>query len=310
MPAPRRITMLVGLMIGLSLALAPAVAAHQKTDLPTRIDLPDGWQPEGIESSGKWLYSGSLADGSIYRANARTGDGSVLVHGTGTQAVGLHLDRWGRLWVAGGGGGTIKVYKARTGELLQTYQFTGTGFLNDLDISRNRVVATDSANAQVAVVPLGRHGRLPDPSKAFLLPLTGDYMNQPGFNGNGIATRGGFLVLVQSNTGLLFRLNPRTGVTRQIDTGGYLVTNGDGLEFRGRTLYVVRNQNNLVAVLRVSRNLLHARLQGEIVPAAGAVDVPTTATVTLGGLYVVNARFNTPPDPSNEFWISRLPLRP
>src|SRR5262245_7882761 len=184
MTAPRRITMLVGLMIGLSLALAPAVSAHPKADLPTRIDLPNGWQPEGIESSGKWLYAGSLANGAIFRANARTGEGSILVPGiAGNMAAGLHLDRWGRLWVAGAMTGTIKVYKARTGELLQTYQFTGTGFLNDLDISRNRVVATDSANAQVAVIPLGRHGRLPDPSAAFLLPLTGDYVNQPGFNG-------------------------------------------------------------------------------------------------------------------------------
>jgi hypothetical protein len=45
-------------------------------------------------------------------------------------------------------------------------------------------------------------------------------------------------------------------------------------------------------------------------PAAGTVDVPTTATITLGGLYVVNARFNTPPTPDTAYWITRLPARP
>ena len=137
----RRLAMLVALAMGLSLALAPAVAAHDghdTDDLPARIDLPDGWQPEGIESWGKWLYAGSLANGAIWRANARTGEGQILVPGqTGKVAVGLHIDHWGRLWVAGGPTGEVRVYNARNGKLLQTYTFTGTGFLNDLDIARN-----------------------------------------------------------------------------------------------------------------------------------------------------------------------------
>jgi sugar lactone lactonase YvrE len=303
--------MFVSLVIGLSLVLAPAVSAHSSRDLPTRIDLPNGWQPEGIESSGKWLYAGSLANGAIWRANAKTGTGRILVPGvTGNVAVGLHLDHKGRLWVAGGPTGQVRVYNARNGRLLQTYQFTGTGFLNDLDISRNRVVVTDSMNAQVGVIPLRRHGKLPAPSAARLLPLTGDYEHQPGFNANGIAARGGWLIIVQSGTGFLFRLDPRTGETDRIDTGGYLVTNGDGLEFRGRTLYVVRNRLNTVAVLRVSRDLLSARLLGEIVRMPPVVDVPTTATVTLGGLYVVNAKFGNPAPTTTDYWITRLPLRP
>ena len=116
-----------------------------------------------------------------------------------------------------------------------TRSVAGPMFLNDLDIARNRVVVTDSMNARVGVIPLGEHGALPDPSKAFFMPLTGDFQVQIGFNANGIAARGGWLVIVQSNTGFLFRLDPRTGDTKRIDTGGYLVTNGDGIHFRGRT---------------------------------------------------------------------------
>jgi hypothetical protein len=307
---PRRLAMLIALVMGLSVALAPVVSAHDDDieDLPTRIDLPSGFQPEGIESSGSFLFAGSLTDGAIWRGSAVTGEGQILVPGeAGRVATGLHIDRWARLWVAGGPTGTIRVYRTSDGALLQTYTFAGTGFINDLDIARNAVYATDSANAQLAVIPLGRHGRLPDPSAARLMPLKGDFELQPGFNANGIATRGRWLIMVQSNTGLLFRVHPRTGATRQIDTGGYLVTNGDGLELRGRTLYVVRNQNNLVAVLRLSRNLRKARLLGEITAPPGALSVPTTATTTLGALWVVNARFGIP---TTEYWITRLPLKP
>lgn len=311
---PRRLGMLIALSMGLSMTLAPSVTAHDDdvSDLPARIDLPDGWQPEGIESWGRWLYAGSLKDGAIWRANGKTGEGRILVPGgTGKVAVGLHLDRWGRLWVAGGPTGEVRVYNARNGALLQSYVFgPGPSFLNDLDIARNRVVVTDSMNARVGVIPLRRHGRLPDPAKAFFLPLTGDFQLQPGFNANGIAARHGWLVMVQSNTGFLFRVHPRTGVARRIDTGGYLVTAGDGLEFRGRTLYVVRNQLNTVAVLRVSESLRRARLRGEIRRDRPVLDVPTTATTTLGALWVVNARFGTAPGPDVDYWITRLPLTP
>ena len=307
----RRLVLLIAMTMGLSLAIAPAVAAHSTSALPTRIDLPAGFMPEGIESTGEWLYAGSLANGAIYRANAKTGQGQILVPGVaGKIAVGLHFDRWGRLWVAGGPAGEVRVYNAGNGNLLQTYTFgPGPFFFNDLDITRNRVVVTDSMNARVGVIPLRSHGRLPDPSKAFFLPLGGDYVQQAGFNANGIVARGPWLVIVQSSTGFLFKVHPITGVARKIDTGGYLVANGDGLELRGRnTLYAVRNQNNLVAVLRLSQGLRRARLVGEITaPTPGSLSVPTTATVTLQALWVVNARFGIATD---EYWITRLPLRP
>src|SRR5688572_27994498 len=142
---PRRLTMFIALVMGLSLAVAPAVSAqHKFADLPTRIDLPPGFQPEGIESFGPWLFDGGLQDGAIWRGSAVTGQGDILVEGVaGRMATGLHLDRWGRLWVAGASTGTVRVYDALSGDPLQTYTFSGTGFLNDLDISRNAVYITD-----------------------------------------------------------------------------------------------------------------------------------------------------------------------
>ena len=48
----RRLVLLIAMTMGASLAIAPAVAAHDTSDLPTRIDLPAGFMPEGIESCG------------------------------------------------------------------------------------------------------------------------------------------------------------------------------------------------------------------------------------------------------------------
>ena len=318
----RRFSLILGIATALSIATAPIAGAHDgvratttaAAAVPTRIDLPDGFSPEGITSAfhGR-LYVGSIADGAIWRGRASTGEGKILVPGvTGRSAAGIHVDRRGRLWVAGANNHTIRVYNALTGRLLRTYEFPTAGFINDLVITRHAVYATDSNNQQLAVVPLGRFGRLPATSAATLLPLTGDLSYSAGFNANGIVARNGWLILVQSNEGLLFRVDPKTGATKAIDTGGYSVANGDGLALRNGNLYVVRNANNLVAVLRLGTDLLSAALIGEITsPAApNNLDFPTTATFALDKLWVVNARFSTPPTPTTPYWITRLPTTP
>ena len=80
-------------------------------------------------------------------------------------------------------------------------------------------------------------------------------MQRRGFNANGIAETPVHraLLAVQSVTETLSRVNPRTGVATRVDLGGYALTNGDGLLVRGRTLYVVQNQLNQVAVLKLNR---------------------------------------------------------
>ena len=103
-------------------------------------------------------------------------------------------------------------------------------------------------------MPFGRHGRLPGQDEVRILPLTGDFQCIGGFNLNGIAAAkdGRALLAVQSNTGLLFRINPRTGVTRQVDLGGATLANGDGLLLAGRVLFVVRNRLNQIAVVKLT----------------------------------------------------------
>jgi sugar lactone lactonase YvrE len=285
---------LLALLVLAAVAVLPATAGA--ATFPETIRLPDGWQPEGIASGrGTSLYVGSIPTGAIWKGDARTGRGDVLVPGQpGRAAIGIKVDRRNRIFVAGGPTGKAFVYDARTGRDLASYQLAPSGvptFVNDVVVTGKGAFFTDSLNQQLYVVPLGRHGRLPGQEAVRTLPLTGDLVYQDGFNLNGIAAaKGGrVLVVVQSNTGKLFTVNPRTGRTRAIDLGGELVTNGDGLLVRGRTLFVVRNQLNLIAVVKLSRSLTEGRVVAELTDPD--FDVPTTLTFTAGHLYTVNARF-------------------
>ena len=64
-------------LVGTVLVTASALAAQ--TAFPGRIDLPDGFQPEGIATTGEQFFVGSIPTGAVYRGSLRTGNGAVLV---------------------------------------------------------------------------------------------------------------------------------------------------------------------------------------------------------------------------------------
>jgi hypothetical protein len=115
------------------------------------------------------------------------------------------------------------------------------------------------------------------------------------------------LIVAQSNTGQLFRVDPATGSAEKINLGNVALSSVDGLELQGRTLYAVRN-SNVVTVVRLDSQLAAGTVLGDITDPG--LDVPTTATVAAGRLWAVNARFGTPPSPAKDYWITQLPLRP
>ncbi len=278
--------------------------------LPTRLDLPDGFLPEGIATGrGPFAFLGSRADGDIYRLNLRTGNGEVIAEGPGTPSVGLELDRRGRLFVSGGPAGDARVLDAWTGDTLATYQLTtDPSFVNDVEVTRGAAWFTDSQQPVLYRLPLGPRGGLPDAAET--VPLTGEWEQVDGFNANGITSTPDHtgLLVVNSTTGGLFRVDPATGAATRVDLGGELLTDGDGMLLLGRTLYVVQNQQNQVAVIRLDRAGTTGRLVGTL--TSPDVDVPTTAAYFAGALYLPNARFTTPQEPTTEFWVTRVPLRP
>jgi len=288
-------------LIILALAATPALARP----FPPSIDLPGGWAPEGItDGPGTTAFVGSLTAAGIAQVNVRTGAVDPLEGSAGAVTVGLdYEDDAGRIWAAGGPTGEVRAYSAASGELLATYTF-GPGFLNDVVVTETAVFVTNSNVQELEVIPLPADGSLPDPSEAFALPLTGDIDYIDGFNANGIVAFDGWLVLVQSNTGLLFRVDPSTGETETIDLGGASVSFGDGLELRGSTLFVVRNQLEQVAVIRLRDGARSGRVVDTLTDPV--LDIPTTTAFVAGRLWTVNARFGTTPTPTTAYALTRL----
>jgi sugar lactone lactonase YvrE len=273
---------------------------------PQVIQLPKGFQPEGIEvGKGTTFYVGSVANGAIYRGNLRTGAGSILVPGaSGKSATGIELDNRNRLFVAGASTGKAYVYDARTGALIRTYTLAAAPtFINDVVVTRDAAYFTDSQKAVLYKIPIGRGGAL---GEAQTIPLSGDFSLASGFNLNGIdaTPNGKTLIAVQSNKGKLFRIDPATGATREISLGGESVPNGDGILLTGKTLYVVQNQLNRVAVIRLSSDLSSGRVVTRLTDPDLAV--PTTIDDHGRRLYAVNARFGTPNPSQADFQVVQL----
>jgi sugar lactone lactonase YvrE len=271
------------------------------------IHLPNGFRPEGIEvGRGTTFYVGSVATGAIYRGNLRTGNGAILTPGeTGKAATGIELDRFNRLFVAGAGTGKAYVYNARTGAPIQP-AFTlasAPTFINDVVVTRNAAYFTDSQKAVLYRIPIGSGGAL---GTVQTIPIGGDFVLAPGFNLNGIdaTANGKTLIAVQSNTGKLFRIDPATGVARAISLGGESVPNGDGILLTGKTLYVVQNQNNVVAVISLSANLASGHVVTRL--SDPGFSVPTTIDDHGRRLYAVNARFGVPNPATAEYQVVQL----
>ena len=294
------------LILFAALAVLVVPTAVAKSSFPATIPLPNGFQPEGIAiGTGDTFYAGSIPTGAVYKGSLRTGQGAIVVPGaTGRGATGLEYDR-GRLWVAGAGTGKAFVYSARTGELLREYPFaTAPTFINDVVVTQKGAYFTDSQKPVLYRVAVSANGR---PGAASTINLSGDYSHVAGaFNLNGIdATASGkWLLVVQSATGRLFRVDPATGVTKLVDLGATVLTNGDGILLHGLTLYVVQNRLNKIAVLRLSPSLTSGSLVGEITDSD--FDVPTTIGLFGNWLYAVNARFGTPPTPTTTYGVVQV----
>ncbi|MEU4240948.1 superoxide dismutase [Actinoplanes sp. NPDC026619] len=298
----RTLAIVISTLMAVTLGATPA-EAHS----PVRtLSLPDGFQPEGIAiGDSPYAYFGSRLDGDIYRVSLKTGKGSVLSQGPGTPSLGLKIDEKNRLFVSGGSGGNARVIDTRSGAVLKSYTLqTVPSFINDVVLTGGAAWFTDSTNPVLFKLPLTR-GTLP--AEAVGVPLTGEIAYATGNNANGIAATpdGRALIVVQSNTGKLFRTT-YGGVTTEVDLGGELVPNGDGLWLRGRDLYVVQNRLNLIAKIRLNRDGSAGRLV--VRTTDPSFDVPTTIAEYGSRLFLPNARFTTPAEPTTTYNAVSVPV--
>jgi Cu-Zn family superoxide dismutase len=253
--------------------------------------------PEGIayDQRTQTVFVSSTTNGAIYRGDA--GDETLTPFLAGgadgrTTAIGLDVDDEGHLWVAGGATGFVWVYDAASGALIaRVSSGSSPTFINDIAIDRDGVgYITDSMSPVIyRVVPNAAGGY----TLERWLPLAGTpIVYVPGFNLNGIVVspNGRYLYVVQSNTGKIFRIEIATKQIVQLDTGGALFPNGDGLWLHGSSLYVLQNQQQLISELRVQQNQADATLVSQTTDPSFMY--PTSLVIARGRMLVVNSQFN------------------
>ena len=300
--------LLILLIVALSLSMISATTVAR---FPETIPLPDGFRPEGIAvGAGHTFFVGSLANGAIYSGDLTTGEGAVLIQGQARRvSVGLKYDERSQLlFVAGGPTGKAFIYDTDTGALAYEIQLTTstTTFINDVVITQDAAYFTDSMRPVLYRVPLDANGVPTGTGEE--IPLDADFVFiAGGFNANGIdaVPNGSLLIIVNSTTGTLYTVDPATGDATPIDLAGGSVPAGDGILLRGKTLYVVQNSLNQVAEVKLSSDFS----SGEIVDTltSSSFRVPTTIAAFGSRLYVVNARFGTPPTPDTDYDVVLVP---
>lgn len=277
------------------IVLSAAVTSAQP--FPDFIPLPADFGPEGIAvGNGTTFYTGSLAAstrGQILVGDLRSGEIATLVASDGVPATGMKHDaRSNLLFVARAGSGMGTIFDAGNGDVVRSYQFhTAPTFINDVVITREAAYFTDTQAPFLYRVALGPAGE-PAPD-ADPIPLPGT------FRTNGIAaTRNGqFLFVVDGATAQLYRLDTVTHTPVLVDLGGDTLPNADGLLLDGKTLYVVQNVRNQIAVVQLSPDYLAGeivRLITEPFSSNASTKVPTTIAEFGDALYAVTAGFAAP----------------
>jgi sugar lactone lactonase YvrE len=275
----------------------PAVEAIDDATYPIVMSVPDGWQPESLAAGrGSEVLVGSRRHGGIYALNVETGEGRVLFAGQqGRTTNGVAFDpRSNYVYAAGAATGELNVYDAFTGATVATYKL-GTGSaptqVNDVIVTRDAAYASDSQRPVIYRVPLDEDGNVPPATNFEVINLGGDYVHATGINGNGIdATPDGTrVILMKTNTGQVFDVNPNTGHATLIDLGGATLPSGDGILLEGDKLYVVRNQANIVVKIDLSADFKQGRIVDQY--SHQAMDQSTGIAKIGTRIYAVNARF-------------------
>lgn len=307
------------IVIGIAVVeLAPVAGAydtHGRTHiLPGRTAFPESI---GTDQRTGTFFTGSLIDGTVYRGSLDRPAAEVFLPAGSDErsnVAGVKVDRDGRVWVADAFNGRVLVY-AQTGRLLHTFLLTGRGTptVNDIAFTKGLAYITDSARPFLYRIQLNAAR---DPGTTTVTPwldvssvvryATGD--GPLGVNLNGIVASadGRTLLAVQTNTGVLFRVDVAAGTIEKVAVEGAELSFGDGLLRRGRDLYVARNAANEIVKLKLRRGWRSATLDVRITSDQFAF--PTALGALGSRLLVTNAQLNAVGSPQLPFTVVDLPL--
>jgi hypothetical protein len=283
---------------------------HGKSAKVFTLDPSSHGNPEGVavKHHGRVFFVGATRDGTIYRG---TIDDPVVREfipgGPGKAAIGIEVVG-NKLYVAGGPTGNVLVYNLRTKQVVASFSTGAGGFLNDLVVTRKGdVIVTDSFRPTLWHITARQVRAGSGTPEA--IPVGPEIAYQSNFNLNGIVARQGGkqLIVVQSNTGFLFRIelddDEESGreITR-IDAP--LLVGGDGLLLDDGRLIVVQGNPAALQFL----NLKGGATRAELVKTRTDPSLRGPSTVDRAKhLYlVVNADFAQSRTP---FTVSGLPAK-
>ena len=265
-------------------------------------DLPEsGVFLEGIgvdRRAGVFYVSATNRSGAIYRGRIHARDQVLEVWQpptAGDNGRGIDVDREGRVYVAGGPSGEVRVF-SRGGALLAELATGAAGsFLNDVRVGPDGAAyLTDSSLPIIWRLSEGSGGwaieRWLDvsPTIAYTPALT-------DFDLGGIVSTpdSRFLLTAQGTTGQLWRIDLRTCRIVEVDLDGARVTNADGIVLRGNRLWVVQNFSRQISKLRLSDHYSRATIEEALGTPADRTF--TTAKRVGVRLLVVDSKFGFPP---------------
>ncbi|MFN0166932.1 MAG: hypothetical protein ACKV22_10925 [Bryobacteraceae bacterium] len=311
------------LLLTLTVAMLAAggpVAADNRGDRrgDTRVytlDPSTHGNPEGItydQSTGAF-FVGATGDGTIYRGRlddpARKA--SEFITGAEVQvkeAAGMKVAR-GKLYVAGGFHGAVSVYDIARKKLVAVFANFGAGMLNDLVVTNNGdVFITDSFVPCLWHITAENVAKGGGPVNCIRVDPEIKYEDAPDpFNLNGIvALRGGrSLIVVQSNTGKLFRVDldahaPNGREIQQIAVEP--LVGGDGLLIDGSDLLVVQGIPPVLTFVRLNGKVDRGRVVERRTDPS--LRFPSTVARARNFYLIVNADFINSVTP---FTVTGLP---
>lgn len=267
--------------------------------------------PEGVaaKNHGRVFFVGATGDGTIYRGMIDKPTVTEFIPGERgvKSAIGLKV-AGNKLYVAGGMTGDVLVYSLATKEVVASFDTGSGGFLNDLVVTRKGdVFVTDSFRPTLWHIT-ARQVRAGSGTPQGI-PVGPEIAYHSGFNLNGIVARKGGkqLIVVQSNTGALFRID----VDKDAPNGRTIsriaadpLVGGDGLLVDGGRLIVVQGSPPALRFLKLKGGATRA----ELVKTRTDLSLRGPSTVDRArNLYlVVNADFALSRTP---FTVSGLPRR-
>lgn len=310
-----RLLSALALVCGLAATIAPPAGADdpsRRITLPGPTTAPAGLasRPEGIAHDGHQLYVSSVASGAIFTASADDDVATVFLPagspGGPTSATGMKVNH-GRLFVSGAATGKVFVYDIATKALLfsATVAAGGPTFINDVAVADDGTAYfTDSQRPVLyRLAPSAAAGGPAYTFETFVNFTGTPFVYQSGFNANGIVVTedNHYALVVQANTGKLFRIGLTDRSVVEVDLGGATLNGGDGLVLRGQTLYTIAGSTGVTKV-RLRDHFTSGAVREVLTDDTFAG--PTTAALVGSRLYIVNAQFAAGANATLPFWVS------